>query len=252
MSGEENYLYDVLNKYQVNNSAKNVVLNTFKPVVQKWASIHLLDFDFSGSTAKGTEVSCSSDFDFFISLSTSTPESLAQIYNSLFSKLSSYSDITIRKQNVSIGVSWQGHKIDFTPGKKHSGNTNYHSVYKNKSDTWAQTNIQQHINIVKGSQRINEIKLTKIWRENHQLDWPSIYLELFVIESLKGQRQNNLSDNFAKVLSNIFSSIESKFIQDPSNTNNILSNDLIQSEKIILRNQAYNSLQSRTWSNVVW
>lgn len=246
------YLYDVLNKYQVNNSAKNLAFNTFKPVIQQWAGLHLLDFDFSGSTAKGTEVSCSSDFDFFISLSTSTPDSLSQIFNSLFNKLSGYSDISIRKQNVSIGVTWQGQKIDLTPGKKHSGNTNYHSVYKNKTDSWTQTNIQQHINIVRGSQRINEIKLAKIWRENHQLEWPSIFLELFVIDSLRGHLQNNLAANFAKVLTDIFTTVETKFIQDPSNTNNILSNDLNQSEKIRLRNQAYTSLQSRTWSHVVW
>lgn len=246
------HFIDVLTKYQVDSYLKNSALSAFSPVIKQWAGPQLLSFDFSGSTAKGTEVSCSSDVDFFISLCSSTSQTLGQIYDSLYNKLRGYSDITVRKQNVSIGVTWQGHKIDITPGKKQSGNTNDHSLYKNSTDTWTQTNIQRHINIVQSSQRVFEIKLFKIWRENHQLEWPSIFLELFVIDALKGCPIQDFAGNCVKVLNEIYLNIESKYIIDPSNTNNIISNDLSRDQKIRLKNQAYNSLQSRSWSHVIW
>lgn len=249
---EELYLARIITKYQVNAATKFTVKSAFESAIKKWAGNQLLNFDFSGSTAKGTEVSCTSDVDFFISLNSNTSNSLSEIYNSLFTSLSAYTDLTVRKQNVSIGVGWNGHKIDFTPGRNHSGNTNDHSLYKNKTNTWTQTNIQKHINIVTGSNRTNEIKLTKIWRENHQLVWPSIFLELFVIDSLHGFHQGNLAANFSHVLNEIYSKIETRYLLDPANTNNVISSDLGAAEKSRIKLQAHSSVQSRAWGSVVW
>lgn len=246
------YFIDILTRYQVDSFFKSNAFNTFLPIIRDWAGPQLLSFDFSGSTAKGTDVNCSSDVDFFISLCSSTSQTLEQIYSSLFSKLDSYSDIRVRKQNVSIGVSWQGGQIDFTPGKKHVGNTNDHSLYRSSTGSWTLTNIQKHIDIVQGSQRVFEIKLFKIWRQIHQLEWPSIFLELFIIDALKGCPIQDFSGNCTKVLKNIFLTIEAKSIQDPSNSNNVISNDLSMDDKRKLRNQAYASLQSRSWSHVFW
>lgn len=251
MSGQA-YLTTILTNYAVNTSNNQHIKTSFAPAIKQWANTNLLDFDFSGSTAKNTAVSCSSDVDFFISLSSSTTDTLANIYNSLFKKLSSYTDVVARKQNVSIGVSWQGHNIDFTPGKKWSGNTSDHSLFKNKSTSWALTNVQKHINIVSSSNRIEEIRLTKIWRHNHSLDFPSIYLELFVIDALKGCQQGNLDANFQIILAALESSIQTKRIIDPSNTNNIISDDLTAADKKAIADTAHTSAQSRTWSNVVW
>lgn len=252
MASDDMYLIETLTKYQVGKTLKETAWKTFSPIINQWASTQLLSFDFSGSTAKGTEVSCSSDVDFFISLDQSTKGTLEEIYESLFSWLSQYNDISVRKQNVSLGVTWNGYKLDFTPARKQSGNTHDHSLYKYRAKTWTQTNVQRHINIVQGSQRTFEIKLFKIWRENHQLEWPSIFLELFVIDALKGCSIQNFSGNFLHVLRNIYSKIETKYILDPSNTNNIISNDLTADEKIRIRNQAYHSLQSRSWGHIVW
>lgn len=246
------YLEQILSNYQVDSSIHTGVKTAFVPVIKQWANPYLLSFDYSGSTAKGTAVSCSSDVDFFISLSSQAPGTLSDIYNALFEKLSSFTDLIVRKQNVSIGVTWQGHNIDFTPGRKWTGNTNDHSLYKNKQSTWTLTNVQRHINVVSSSNRIDEIKLTKIWRHNFSLDFPSIYLELFVINALQGCQQNNLEANFQKVLETIANSIETKRIVDPSNTGNIISDDLTALEKKALAQQAHTSAQSRTWSNVVW
>lgn len=252
MSQADFYLLNTITKYEVDSNIKWSVKSAFEPIIKQWASSYLLDFDFSGSTAKGTEVSISSDVDLFVSLATHTPDSLQQIFDSLYTKLAGYSNVSVRKQNVSLGLTWNGHKIDITPGKKHSGNTNDHSLYKNKTGTWTLTNIQRHINIVSGSARINEIKLFKIWRENHQLEWPSIFLELFVIDALKGYRHGNISTNFFNVLSEISNNIENKYILDPSNTNNVISNDLDANAKRRLKYQAQSSLQSRSWGNIVW
>jgi hypothetical protein len=60
--------------------------------------------------------------------------SLKDIYNRLFTALNN-AGYKARKQNVSIGIENSGHKIDVTPGRKYSGNTNYHSIYRNKVDS---------------------------------------------------------------------------------------------------------------------
>jgi hypothetical protein len=246
------YLYQVLQKYEVDRSVQVNTKVTFQQHIKNWAGPKLLDFDFSGSSAKGTEVNCSSDIDFFISLCSSTPDKLQNIYDTLFNKLNSFTDVQARKQNVSIGCEWNGLKIDFTPGKKRSGNTGYHSLYKNKTGGWTQTNIQKHINVVKGSQRENEIKLTKIWRYNHNLEFPSTYLELFVIRALKYKNQGNLDNNFYSVLEELANNINNYRIEDPSNTGNVLSDDLSDSEKLLIKYAAQNSIGKRNWNNIVW
>jgi hypothetical protein len=252
MSDGSVYLLGVVEKYQVDANTKFHVKNAFDPIIKEWGGGVLLDFTLSGSSAKGTEVSNSSDVDFFISLSSNTTGTLQEIFDSLFNKLNGYSNVSARKQNVSIGVAWDGYNIDFTPGRKRSGNTNDHTLCKNKSNSWTLTNVQRHINIVTGANRTNEIKLTKIWRENHQLYWPSIFLELFVIDALKGFRQDNIEGNFTQVLNEIENKIETKYILDPSNTNNMISDDIGSMEKKSIKLQARSSSQSRTWGNVVW
>ena len=252
MSDADNYLLNLLVKYKVDPSTRVTAKNAFNDIISNWAGGVLESFSYSGSSAKGTEISISSDVDFFISLNSATRNNLKDIYDSLYTKLNNYSELTVRKQNVSIGVTWNNMKIDFTPGKNYAGNSNYHSLYKNKTGTWTQTNVQKHINTVLGSNRINEIKLTKIWRECHQLDWPSLYLELFVIDALRGCRQESLAINFEKVLIEVENSIKSKRFIDPSNSNNIISDDIGSWEKNRIYLQAHSSNQSRAWGNVVW
>jgi len=206
---------------------------------------------YAGSIAKGTGNSISTDVDIFISLRSDTASTLAAIYGSLFS-LANDNGWTPRRQNVSIGITVAGKKIDLVPAKIQSGYQNYHSLYRNKTKTWTQTNIKLHVDRVAKSGRINEIRAIKLWRDLHRLSFPSFYLELSVIEALKGRSTATLAGNVLHALGDISSNFLTRRIIDPSNTNNAISDDLTQAEKTAVAKQARLSAAKKTWEDIIW
>ena len=91
---------------------------------------------------------------------------------------------SVRRQNVSIGIDYNSDQIDLVPARRQSQYGNDHSLYVSKKNSWIKTNIDTHISQVSNSNRLNEIKLVKIWRNANNLDFPSFYLELVVIDAL--------------------------------------------------------------------
>jgi hypothetical protein len=200
---------------------------------------------------KGTAISLASDADVFISLSSNTQESLADIYTTLFEALS-LAGYQVRKQNVSIGVRSGGYKIDLVPGKRQSQYGYNHSLYKNKAKTWTKTNVKAHVSHVIKSNRINEIKLTKIWRELNNLDFPSFYLELAVIDCLSGHSYSDISGNFWEVLGFLAVDFVNRRYLDPANTNNVISDDLSISGRQLIQRAAQSARKKRLWEQIVW
>lgn len=221
------------------------------PHIRQWAGQYLVSLDYSGSYAKKTAIGSGSDVDLFISLSSAVPETLSQIYDSLYDYMVSLKLIP-RKQNVSIGVTVDGIKMDLVPGKRQSPNGNNHSLYKSKTASWTKTNVQQHINLVSQSGRTEEIKAIKIWRECRQLTFPSFNLEMAVIEALRGKRIGNLGENVMTVLQYLAGSFANTRFLDPANTNNIISDDMTYDEKQAVKVTAQRSIQARNWNQIVW
>ncbi|GAB1401108.1 hypothetical protein MASR1M68_00190 [Elusimicrobiota bacterium] len=256
------YLVSMLDKYKSRNTfAYFYDLQLLKAQLKEWAHQCYIDIISSGSIAKGTAVSLSSDVDYLISLTDTCENSnggLKACYDSLYFYLTkNYQNI--RKQNVSIRINLRGLEVDITPAKKQNGYQNYHSLYVSKSDTWTQTNIQKHITDISKSGRTNEIKLLKIWRELHKLDFPSIYLEYLLVDKIllnKSTDINNLNDNVWTVLKE-FAKSESdnplfSKITDPANSNNILSDLLTNSEKYRIIFQARDSIVKKDWGDIIW
>jgi hypothetical protein len=249
MTADE-YLNSIVDKYRINKAGVTSQVQVMYPVIQQWADGYLIGVAFSGSIAKGTAISLATDADIFISLSSSTPDSLSEIYTSLYNALIQ-NGYSARKQNVSIGVSTGAFKIDLVPGKRQSQQGYDHSLYKYKTDTWTKTNIKTHENHVANSNRIQEIKLTKIWRHRNSLDFPSFYLELAVIDCLSGQSYSDLSGNFLKVLEFLASDFIGRRYVDPANSNNIISDDLSSQEKQMIQQAAQAARTKQNWSEIV-
>lgn len=247
----DTYLRSILQKYDVNISGAEAAGNSVYPVIQRWGNSYLVKAEFSGSVAKGTGINIGTDADIFISVSSNTPGTLADLYGTLFNAVTQAGYIA-RKQNVSIGITVNGYKIDLVPGRRQSQYGNDHSLYKSKAGSWTQTNINTHINHVKNSNRIEEIRLSKIWRQLHNLEFPSFYLELAVIDALKYSTAGNLSANFLKVLEFFRGSLPSTRYVDPANTNNIISDDLTAAQKIAISSQARLSRNQQNWGRIVW
>ena len=245
------YLNKILRKYQVDMDGARTAGRKLLPILQKWGNGYLLGIDFSGSLAKGTAISLSTDADIFLSASSSTPGTLEAMYSSLSSALSGAGYIP-RKQNVSIGVTVNGYSIDLVPGRRISQYGNDHSLYKSKTGTRIQTNVDKHIAHIAQSGRVEEIRLVKIWRTLHGLSFPSFYIELVTIDALRYSRHGDLKNNFWKVLLHLSENLTTKTYVDPANTNNYVSADCSEKEKIRISSQAKLSLQKKDWAEIIW
>ncbi|MBL7663255.1 nucleotidyltransferase domain-containing protein [bacterium] len=250
----DQYVESVLLKYTAPvgaNSPSEIIGSTVAGPIRAWAGNQLNSLEYSGSYAKGTAIHGVSDADIFISLKADTTNSLKDLYEGVYS-LAESQGWSPRRQNVSIGIIINGNRGDLVSGKVQSGYQNYHSLYLSKRDSWTQTNVANHIQIVSQSQRIKEIKAIKIWKALRQIDFPSLYLELFTINALNGHSRNAVATNVITVLRTIGSSLSSTRIVDPSNTNNILSDELTKAEKDRISALAALSAVERSWANIIW
>jgi len=229
-----------------------LAINTIKPIISVWASTQLSSIMVSGSYAKNTAIIGSTDLDLFISLKANTTNPLKEIHNLLNKHLIAHGYST-RPQNVSIGITQNNLKIDLVPGVRQSSLADDHAIYKRKADSWIKTNITKHINFVKNSRRTEEIRALKIWRELYGLDFPSFYLEMTVIEALKGRIfLGGLANNVWTVLGYLATKFENARVIDPSNTNNIVSDELTVAEKQAIIRIAQSSRQQKDWGNIIW
>jgi hypothetical protein len=100
---------------------------------------------------------------------------------------------------------------------------------------------------------VNEIRALKIWRLCHNLDFPSFYLELTVIDALWGKpKGSNLAANVSTCLDYIRDNLETACVIDPANTNNVISDDLTAAEKKKIAGQAGKSRREPYWNQVLW
>lgn len=251
----DQYINSIVQKHRLPDTLDGYtslnVISPLKRIISSWADSCLCEIKLSGSRAKGTAIDLSTDLDLFISLSSTTSNSLKEIYESLYSCMQD-EGIEARKQNVSIGITYLGKKVDLVPAKRQGQYGNDHSLYKRKEDTWTKTNVDTHISRVRQSGRLTEIIALKVWRENHSVDFPSIYLESFVIESLRGRSLNSPAENFLYLLRDIRENIQYRRVVDPANTNNVLSDELTQMEKRKLQSMADSSISEQYWGDIVW
>lgn len=195
----------------------------------------------SGSFAKGTAIQGGTDVDLFCSISSTVPDKLESIHDSLFNALQA-DGYAPKRQNVSIGLSVRGYKVDITPGKKRSNAGNDHSLYSRKTGGWIQTNVDKHISFVRCSGRAPEIRWLKQWRCQSGVEWPSFHLELFCIRALRGARQGNIAANVITVLRSLRTELD-KVLEDPANTNNNVSDTMTAAERFLLRSAAETKLR---------
>lgn len=248
----DQYLRNVLAREQVDTgpfSPVRSIATTLAPMLKHWGNGYLLAIEPSGSFAKGTANRSSTDIDLFLTLSSRTPDTLAQIRSSLGNCLSQHG-YQYRDQNVSLGINVAGNQVDLVPGKRQSQYGTDHSLYRKKANTWTKTNIQTHINLVRGSRRTEEIRVVKLWRDQWGLDFPSIYLELAALEALHGKPIGRLSENVADVLRYFFGRLTATRIVDPANTNNVISDDLSISGKQAVAAAAQRALNG-SWESLV-
>ena len=179
------------------------------------------------------------------------PCSLKKIYDELFT-LATLHGWNPRRKSVSIGISINELNLDLTPGRAQAGYEDYHDLYWLKSDSLRQTNVNLHLKTVAKSDRQREIQAIKIWRHIHQLDWPSLYVESFVIDALAGRINESLAHNVLHVLDAVAAALETTCTIDPANPDNVLSDDLTPQEKKTIADQAKKTAAEQHWEDIIW
>jgi len=247
------YLSNIVKKYSVLGEERLKVQAKTRPLqreLRRWANQYVDRIIPSGSFVKGTAIRGAADIDLLISFKNQAPFTLKEIYESLYDFLiQSYS---AQKQNVSIGIVFQGIKVDLVPAKKQPNVTHPHAIYVSKQDTWTKTNINTHIKIIKNSPHRNVIKLLKIWSKLNGLDFSSFVLEMTVLEALRKKRALGIDKKFLLVLEYIIEEFEYAKIYDPANTNNVISDSISNEQKNRTIQAAITSYHSEFWETIVW
>jgi hypothetical protein len=246
------YLVNILNREAVDTSIFSPLYSvqaTIQPLLNLWAHRFLLDVRPSGSFSKGTANASGTDIDLFISLSDQTPETLKEVYESLFVHLQQQG-YAPKRQNVSINIRVNNYDVDLVPAKRQNYMTSDHSLYVRRKDTWKKTNIDTHIAHVTAARRQQEIRIIKLWRNQKGLDFPSFYVELAVIRALQFEFFLPLSRRVVKCLEYFRDSLPTAQVVDPANTNNSISDDLTVAEKQVISKAAATSLHG-SWENFV-
>lgn len=195
----------------------------------------------SGSFAKHTATNIKFDMDIVVPFKRDSFGTIQEMFDSLYEFLSSrYKDADVRKQKVSIGVTFNPDndgdqiQIDVVPGRELNQNDYPDShdlnLYFNEDHwgftkgTWTKTNIQSQIENIKGKKDEREvIRLLKIWKKRHGKDYKSFVLELFVLKAFSNYSgDNGLWDRLKYAMQYIADNIISDnfSLVDPGNSNN--------------------------------
>ncbi len=217
----------------------------------------LRDVSISGSLAKGTANLGGSDLDLFLSFDPSSAP-LRDLYEDVHG-VAQVHGWAPQRQRVSVGITYGGLAVDLVPARQHASlfGAGDHSLYVRAQRTWTKTNVATHIITVRTSGCSNEIRLLKIWRDQHRLDLPSFLLELLVIQSLKLAPLLGpwtLAERTAKAFASIEREILTTRIVDPANTANIISDQLTVAEKLTIKraaSAAHAAILFGEWQRVV-
>lgn len=249
----DQYVRSVLARYETHLAPGSLAAQATAHVadlVRFWAHNYLIEISLSGSHAKGTAVRGANDIDLLVSLRHVPKMTLRDVYNDLDGFLSD-SNLKPERRRVALKVRYGGVDIDVVPARK-STDSSDHWLYHSKRDSWIKTNVFRHTRLVANSKRTEEIRAIKVWRELHGLDFPSLYLELTVLNALRQRSFGRVSANVWAALGYLATAFATRQVLDPANTNNVISSDLTIAEKRAIVTAARQSREQGSWDNVIW
>jgi hypothetical protein len=253
----DQYVRSILRKYDVSRGgAFHPLLQVAWPIGRELGAAlgsRLARTELSGSHSKGTAVLGGTDVDIFMSFSADPSYPLRDIYQDVFG-VAKAKGWNPRKQTVSIRIQYNDWSVDLVPGRRQPNSwRGDHWLYRNRVGSWQQTNVGVHASTVKKSMRAGEIQALKIWRNIHNLDFPSFYLELTVIQALAGSGSYflDVDKNIVRVFQYLSERFEQARVVDPANSNNVISEDLNAQEKATIAEAARRALTAN-WSEVIW
>ncbi len=181
---------------------------------------------YGGSKAKGTMNKESYDLDvicYFDNDDTSAGDTLQVIYESVADVFEG--DYLIERKPSAIRLksrssdNWaEDYHTDIVPGRFVDDERTDVFLYRSSGEKGRQkTNLDVHINHVKGSGVIDAIRLLKLWRKRNNLSIRHFVLELLAIDLLKTKKNLPLTDQMIHFWTEVRDNVEEMTVEDPAN-----------------------------------
>jgi|SRR5215813_1319901 len=261
----DQYLQATVAKYAVENGpASNGEREACALVrlISEWAGRDLVGFQLSGSYEKGTATTLGTDVDILVPVK--KPGDPKAVFLSLYQHCLE-KHLPPEAHGVAIGITSNGVKVHIIPWNldrvEQEGSSGsraphgQHTLYHHRQGRVLETDLGKHVNWVQESGRADEIRALKIWRERQQLEWPSFYLELTVIQALAdadAPKSGPLTANISTILHHLTTDFLRLTVTDPANEENVVSDELSSKEKNVIARAARKSLAMGAWERVVW
>jgi len=204
---------------------------------------------YGGSYAKHTMIREAFDLDVIIYFPCTKRATLKEIYQSVHETLVS-ANYPVRPKTVALQLPYEdGFHIDVVPGRAIDETFYEAYLYKNGQDTWIKTSLKKQMDSIKDSGCREIIKLMKLWRIRHRLEWSTFALEQTVIRALNGENKNRYDQCLIKVFEFIYKKIDKVRLVDPANANNIIK--VSPKTRSSLKKAAERSLNARDWGEII-
>jgi len=218
---------------------------------QEWAGEDLVDVAATGAFEKGTANLSGVPIDFLATVSSDTARPVAALYEDLFLLLELKGHEPVER-GVAIGIRLGDVPVDIVPARRRAAPAaEEHQLHSSRTHKPIYTNLAWHQHDITNSDRLEEIRAIKLWRDQHGLDFPSLYLEFTVITALRGKPHGTLAANVWSVLGYLASLFVARAVIDPSNAINIVSDELGAPEKQRIRAAALLARSGRPWQDII-
>lgn len=259
------HLKKVLDTHDINKveslnkfiAKKNEVKNALNDKFSDTKASNAID---SGSYAKNTAINTKFDIDCCIPFRKKEKEE-DKGYSSLKDMFDDITKEDVRKQKVSIGMKFnidgEEFDMDVVPGRERPSNNDYnsnntdlslhiHPPNRSKKEvddnkTRIKTNIKKHVELLGGSERTHERKITKllkVWKterknQNGGKLIKSFMMELYTKEAFDEADEipNGLWEKVKMVMNHIIDNITENDLVDPVNSSNIVSDSMSDTAK---------------------
>lgn len=253
IGGTENLLNRTLEFHKPDNYLLSDKAKTISKLIEEEFGDNLSCKPYmSGSHVKGTSI-LNSDIDIHVKFSkkAGTLNVIRENIHSLFQEKIMDDEIeSVRIQNWSIGIFLKINadvkRIDIVPMRDIENNKGDAFIISNNNGSIKKINYSAHRQVFSFTDKQKKlIKLLKIWKEENQIDIPSIYLELMAKKAFeKIQFPRGLRNSLLRLIEYLADNIVSTKLIDPANSNNIISNVISDNKKISIQEKCYKMLNN--------
>ena len=207
-------------------------------------------FYYAGSYGKKTIIREQYDLDVVVYWPSDYSGTLKDIFTAVGAELKKeWANASPKTIAWEIPIS-SGFHLDIVPGRAIDSTFKDANLYRRDKDSTLKTSIKTHIDTVRNSGRRDAIRLVKLWKARKAIRFKTFILELMTIDGCKGQSLADLEPQLIAAFKYLRDNIVTARVVDPANSNNVISNDISDADKLAIKVAAQAALDAQYWSQV--